>query len=164
MRDEGVTVAAGVQTVWLGVLDHLDATGGEVPTLERVIIGGSTCPGRADPAHGGAASARGADELGHDRAVAAGHHRAARRGRRARVASGRPPVGLDLKLTDADGVALPQQRNVVGHLKVKGASVVDRYFKAEDGRAGRRGLFRHRRSRQHRRRRQPDHLRAAPRI
>ena len=46
-------------------------------------------------------------------------------------ASGRPPMGLDLKLTDADGATLPQQRGVVGHLKVKGASVVDRYYKAE---------------------------------
>ena len=44
MRDEGVTVAAGVQTVWLGVLDHLDATGGDLPDLKRVIIGGSSCP------------------------------------------------------------------------------------------------------------------------
>ena len=44
IQDEGVTVAAGVQTVWLGVLDHLDATGGELPDLERVIIGGSSCP------------------------------------------------------------------------------------------------------------------------
>ena len=26
--------------------------------------------------------------------------------------SGRPPMGLDLKLTDADGVTLPQQRGV----------------------------------------------------
>src|SRR3569832_2296576 len=44
MREEGVTVAAGVQTVWLGVLDHLDATGEELPALERVVIGGSSCP------------------------------------------------------------------------------------------------------------------------
>src|ERR1700742_1740872 len=38
IRNEGVTVAAGVQTVWQGLLDHLDETGGEVPTLTRVII------------------------------------------------------------------------------------------------------------------------------
>ena len=44
MREEGVTVAAGVQTVWQGLLDHLDAVGGDVPTLERMLIGGSTCP------------------------------------------------------------------------------------------------------------------------
>jgi len=46
-------------------------------------------------------------------------------------ASGRPPVGVDLKLTDIGGMTLPRQRGVVGHLKAKGASVVDRYFKAE---------------------------------
>jgi acyl-CoA synthetase (AMP-forming)/AMP-acid ligase II len=40
-------------------------------------------------------------------------------------------MGLDLKLTDGNGVTLKQQRGVVGHLKVKGASVVTRYFKAE---------------------------------
>jgi len=42
MREEGVSVAAGVQTVWLGVLDHLDAAGGELPDLKRLIIGGSS--------------------------------------------------------------------------------------------------------------------------
>ncbi len=40
-------------------------------------------------------------------------------------------MGLDLKLTDADGVTLTRQRGVVGHLTVKGASVVDRYYKSE---------------------------------
>src|SRR5579875_3481669 len=44
MREEAVTIAAGVQTVWLGLLDHLDATGGELPALERVLIGGASCP------------------------------------------------------------------------------------------------------------------------
>ena len=57
------------------------------------------------------------------------------------VASGRPPMGLDLKLTDADGATLPQQRNVTGHLKVKGASVVERYFKAETDALDSEGYF-----------------------
>jgi fatty-acyl-CoA synthase len=52
-------------------------------------------------------------------------------GRERAVGAGRMVVGLDMKLTDATGATLPQQRNVVGHLKVKGASVVDRYFKAK---------------------------------
>jgi fatty-acyl-CoA synthase len=46
-------------------------------------------------------------------------------------ASGRPPLGLDLKLTDADGNTLPGQRNALGHLKVKGHSVIARYFKGD---------------------------------
>lgn len=40
-------------------------------------------------------------------------------------------MGLDLLLTDAEGAPLPDQRNVVGHLKVRGHSVVERYLDAE---------------------------------
>ncbi|HWW11109.1 MAG TPA: AMP-dependent synthetase, partial [Brevundimonas sp.] len=46
--------------------------------------------------------------------------------------SGRPPMGLDLLLTDAEGAPLPDQRNAVGHLKVKGHSVLNRYFGATE--------------------------------
>jgi fatty-acyl-CoA synthase len=37
-------------------------------------------------------------------------------------------MGLDLKLVDADGLALPEQRRHIGRLRVKGASVAERYF------------------------------------
>ena len=143
MREEGVTIAVGVQTVWLGVLDHLDAAGGELPDLKRVIIGGSKCPDALD--HGAWKSVLGVrvqTSWGMTELSPLGHHRAARHGVvRARRASGRPPMGLDLKLTDADGVTLAQQRGVVGHLKVKGASVVDRYFKAETDALDAEGYF-----------------------
>jgi acyl-CoA synthetase (AMP-forming)/AMP-acid ligase II len=43
-RDEGVTYAAGVPTVWMGVRDHLQAQGERLPLLKRVIIGGSPMP------------------------------------------------------------------------------------------------------------------------
>src|SRR5206468_1902711 len=62
-------------------------------------------------------------------------------GRAEARASGRPPMGLDLKLTDVDGITLPQQRNVVGHLKVKGPSVLDRYFKGDADALDEEGYF-----------------------
>jgi len=37
-------------------------------------------------------------------------------------------MGLDLKLVDAAGETLPDQVGTVGHLRVKGASVIERYF------------------------------------
>jgi fatty-acyl-CoA synthase len=37
-------------------------------------------------------------------------------------------MGLDLKLVDAEGTALTAQRGVVGRLRVKGPSVLERYF------------------------------------
>jgi fatty-acyl-CoA synthase len=131
MRDERVTIAVGVQTVWLTVLDHLDLTGGELPALERIIIGGSKCPDalihrmeRRFGAH--VQTSWGMTEL--SPLGVADPPNAPRTQTRA---AGRILMGLDLKLTDADGATLPQQRGVMGHLKVKGASVVDRYFKAE---------------------------------
>ena len=140
IRDEGVTVAAGVQTVWLGLLDHLDATGGDVPSLQRVLIGGSRCPDALIRRMEERLQARvqtswGMTELSPLGTVAPAH------GAGRAVASGRPPVGLDLKLTDAAGKTLPEQRNVTGHLKAKGGSVVQRYFKAETDAVDDEGYF-----------------------
>ncbi len=148
IRGEGVTVAAGVQTVWQGLLDHLDAAGGDVPTLERVLIGGSACPDALirrmeDRLQARVQTSWGMTELSPLGTIAAA------RGKTRAVGAGRPPVGLDLKLTDAVGSTLPQQRNITGHLKVKGASVVDRYFKASSDAVDSEGYFGHRRSRQH---------------
>ncbi len=141
MRDERVTVAAGVQTVWLGVLDHLDAVGGELPDLKRVTIGGSKCPDalieRMEERLGAyVQTSWGMTELSPLGTVAPPEGSPSRT-----RASGRPPVGLDLKITDNEGVTLPQQRGAVGRLWVKGASVVDRYFKAETDSLDAEGYF-----------------------
>ena len=131
MREEGVTLAVGVQTVWLGVIDYLDAVGGDLPALKRVIIGGSSCPDalirRMETRLGATVQTSwGMTELSPLGTIAPFDGAPIER-----RASGRPVMGVDLKLTDVDGVTLSRQRGVVGHLKVKGASVVDRYFKAD---------------------------------
>jgi fatty-acyl-CoA synthase len=141
IKDEGVTVAAGVPTVWLGVLDHLDKTGAELPELERVIIGGSNCPDallrRMEQRLGvKVQNSWGMTELSPLGVIESPD--AAPGGPRS---SGRPPMGLDLKLTDADGATLPRQRGTIGHLKAKGASVVDRYFKAKTDALDAEGYF-----------------------
>lgn len=131
MRDERVTFAVGVQTVWLGVVDHLDKTGGELPDLKRVLIGGSNCPEalirRFEKRLGASVQTSwGMTELSPLGTIALPDAPAD-----AARASGRPPLGLDLKLVDAEGAALPEQRGVVGHLRVKGPSVIDRYYGAD---------------------------------
>ncbi|MDB5422122.1 MAG: AMP-dependent synthetase [Brevundimonas sp.] len=126
----GATVAVGVPTVWMGLLDHLDATGEDTPTLKRILIGGSSCPDsllkRMEARLGVTVQTSwGMTELSPQGAISP---RASEPG--AARGSGRPPMGLDLLLTDLDGRPLPEQRNVVGHLKVKGHSVVQRYYGA----------------------------------
>src|SRR5688572_26927367 len=38
---EAVTIAVGVATVWLDLVEHAESTGLYVPTLERIIVGGA---------------------------------------------------------------------------------------------------------------------------
>ncbi len=130
IREESVTVAVGVHTVWLGVMEHLAATGQTLPSLERVLIGGSRCPAdlieRMEQKLGvRVQTSWGMTELSPVGTVAPLDAKTS-------TGAGKPAVGLDLKLTDAQGVTLETQYGVVGRLKVKGASVVDRYYASDD--------------------------------
>jgi acyl-CoA synthetase (AMP-forming)/AMP-acid ligase II len=44
MNQERVTMAAGVPTVWMGLLQHLRASGRRLETVNRLMTGGSACP------------------------------------------------------------------------------------------------------------------------
>ncbi|WP_037493203.1 AMP-binding protein [Sphingomonas sp. PAMC 26605] len=141
MRDERVTVAVGVQTVWLGLVDHLDRTGDALPDLQRILIGGSSCPE--------ALLERMEERLGVHVQTSWGMTELSPTGTlsppyptgQSRASSGRPPLGVDLKLTDALGVTLPDQRDTLGYLKVRGPSVLDRYFQAESDALDEEGYF-----------------------
>jgi len=132
INDEKATVAVGIATVWLGLVEHLEANGGETPTLKRVIVGGAPmAPAlmeRIEQRLGVTVQISwGMTEMSPLGAcVAPGEP-----GRAAQI-SGRPAFGVDLLLTDADGNALPDQRGVEGHLRVRGSSVIKRYFGHED--------------------------------
>jgi len=126
---ERVTVAAAVQTVWLGLVEHLEKNGGELPTLRRIVIGGSHCPEALlrrieERLEVRVQTSWGMTELSPLGTIEPPNV-PPRAGPRT---SGRAPMGLDLKLVDADGVTLPQQRMQIGRLMVKGACVAERYF------------------------------------
>jgi fatty-acyl-CoA synthase len=127
IAEEEVTVAVGVPTVWLGLVEHLEATGGELPSLKRIVVGGApTAPAlmeRIERRLGVTVQTTwGMTELSPVGTVAP------LSAPREAAISGRPAVGVDFLLTDADGVALAEQRDVEGHLRVKGAAVIERYF------------------------------------
>ncbi|MFN4175804.1 long-chain-fatty-acid--CoA ligase [Phenylobacterium sp.] len=128
IRAEAVTVAVGVPTVWLGLAEHLDAAGGEVPSLKRIIVGGAPMPPalmeRLEQRLGVIVQTTwGMTELSPlGTATPAGDPE------RPAAQSGRPAVGVDLLITDSEGRPAPEQRGVEGHLRVRGAAVVERYF------------------------------------
>jgi acyl-CoA synthetase (AMP-forming)/AMP-acid ligase II len=128
IASEGVTVAVGVPTVFLGLCEHLEATGTKLPSLERIVLGGAATP----PAL--------MERLERDLGVVVqnswGMTELSPVGvfgvlsdpdRRAAV-SGRPAIGVDLMIADENGAPLAEQRDREGRLHVRGAAVIDRYF------------------------------------
>jgi len=128
IRSEEVTIAVGVPTIWLRLVEHLEATGEDVLSLRRIIVGGAPLPPalmeRIESRLGVTVQTSwGMTELSPSGTVAPPWDT-----RRSAALSGRPAIGVDLLLTDAEGRPLPQQRGIEGHLRVRGAAVIERYF------------------------------------
>ena len=70
---EEVSLAVGVPTVWLGLVEHLEANGGELPSLTAHRGRRRAFGACADGAHRASLGRDRADQLGHDRAVAVRH-------------------------------------------------------------------------------------------
>jgi 3-(methylthio)propionyl---CoA ligase len=128
IASEAVTIAVGVPTVWLGLVEYLESTGGELPSLSRIIMGGAPlAPAlmeRIERRLGVVVQTSwGMTELSPSGTVSPRNDPS-----RSAALSGRPSVGVDLLITDAEGRPLPRQRDVEGHLRVRGAAVIERYF------------------------------------
>ncbi|MCU6454075.1 AMP-binding protein [Sphingomonas sp. A2-49] len=128
INEEGVTVAAGVATVWLGLVDHLEKTGGDVSSLNRILLGGSSVPQALMDRLEARLGVTIQTSWGMTELSPVGTVTPANATIRASHLSGRPPMGVDLRLTDDAGEPLPDQRGSEGRLWVKGASAVERYF------------------------------------
>ncbi len=127
---ENVTIAVGVPTVWLGLMDYLDETGIELHTLKRIMVGGAPMQ---------PALMKRIEDRGIELQTTWGMTELSPLGtatpptdKRSAQSAGRVAIGLDLQLTDENANVLPQQRGKEGHLWVKGASVVERYFGQEE--------------------------------
>jgi fatty-acyl-CoA synthase len=140
LNDHEVTMTAGVPTVWMALLAHLDATGGRLPHLKRIVIGGSACP-RAmveafrhrygvDVVHAWGMTEM--SPLGSTSRLMPEH---AGLGREAELdvlaRQGQPPFTVEMKITDDAGRDLPWDGKTFGRLKVRGPCVTRAYF-AED--------------------------------
>lgn len=137
-RDEGVTASLGVPTIWQAVLRHAEVQG--LGRLNRVVIGGSAAPpamiDEFERKHGVTAiHAWGMTELsplGTTARFKAKHEGADPALRSSvRASQGRPIFLVDVKITDAQGFALPHDGVAVGELLVRGPWVAAGYFRNE---------------------------------
>ena len=138
-RDERVTHSAGVPTVWLTMIEHVERTGDTFPDLQQVTIGGSAAPramirwlrergvrvghawGMTETSPIGTCGAppQGFDEMSDDEQV----EYIARQGR--------VPFGVELRIVDDEGNVQPRDGKSSGRLQCRGPWVIKRYFKAE---------------------------------
>lgn len=127
IEGEEVTIGVGVPTVWLGLLDHLDEAGRALPSLNRIMVGGSPMPPalmqRLEDRGIAVQTTWGMTELS-----PLGTATPPSEPDRKASQSGRPAIGIDLMLADSEGRPLPDQRNGEGRLHVRGSTVVERYF------------------------------------
>ncbi len=139
---EGVTLSAGVPTVWLGLLNHLKQENKRFSTLKSTVIGGSACPPAMirtfqDDYGVQVLHAWGMTEmspLGSAGTLKAKQEKLAKAQRDALQAKqGRAIFGVDMRIVDENGAELPWDGKAFGDLQVRGPWVIERYFKGEGG-------------------------------
>ena len=149
-EEEGVTMSAGVPTIWLGLLQYLQANKLKLSTVKRLVIGGSAAPPamiRAFDEHYGITvlHAWGMTEMSPLGTVNTykNKHLAlpADERDRIRLKQGRSIFGVELKIVDGDGRELPRDGKAFGDLLVRGPWITSGYYKAEGGNPLRDGWF-----------------------
>ncbi|WP_199662334.1 long-chain fatty acid--CoA ligase [Sphingomonas edaphi] len=138
-HDEKVSHSAGVPTIWLGMIEHIERTGEGLGSLQYVTIGGSAAP-------------RAMIKWFRDRGVQVGH--AWGMTETSPIGSmgapphgweslsdeqqmgyicrqGRVPFGIEHRIVDDAGNVLARDGKESGRLQVRGPWVVKRYFKEE---------------------------------
>jgi acyl-CoA synthetase (AMP-forming)/AMP-acid ligase II len=139
-QEEGVTHSAGVPTVWLNIIDHIEDTGASLGKLYTIMVGGSSAPpatirwfrkhnvrvrhlwGMTEMTPIGTVGGPPAnwDSMSEDEQVAY------------QSRPGRSMFGVELRVVDDAGNVLPRDGASSGHLQTRGCAVVRRYFKKDE--------------------------------
>jgi fatty-acyl-CoA synthase len=145
LRDEKVTLALGVPTVWLMLLQHAEASGLDPKAdlvLRQVVIGGSAAPRamseKFERKFGAfVVHAWGMTEMSPLGTVCRllGKHDGCTLEQRldVQVKQGRPIFGVDMKIVDDDGQELPHDGKAFGNLMVRGPWICSGYYKGDGG-------------------------------
>ena len=134
---EQVTFSAGVPTVWLGLLNHVQANGLKFSSFKSTVIGGAACPASMiqtleDDYNVEVIHAWGMTELsplGTLSRLRAKHMGLSKAEQRALLAKqGKVIYGIDMQIVDADGQVQPWDGVASGDLLVRGHWVINSYF------------------------------------
>ena len=140
LESEQVTVTAGVPTIWMGLIQHVEQNGLRFNHLKRTLVGGTAMPQ--------ALIARFVDDYGVEvrhgwgmtETTAVATLSVLSRQDMARPAAerhaiiarqGKPVPGIEIKVVDESGHTLPRDDKSQGELMVRGHWIMERYYKAD---------------------------------
>jgi len=131
-----VTASAGVPTVWLALLEHLEQSGIEVPSLQRLTVGGAACPQVLVEAFSKKHQVDVQQAWGMTEMSPLGTYNQPRPSEdelsdedylNNRLKQGRPIFGVEMRIEDEDGNELPWDGKSSGAVKVRGPWVTRSY-------------------------------------
>ncbi|MEN8721141.1 MAG: 3-(methylthio)propionyl-CoA ligase [Oceanococcaceae bacterium] len=141
MESEKVTLAAGVPTVWLGLLNYLKSSGKRIDSVQRMIVGGSACPPslmqafqneyQAEIVHAWGMTEM--SPIGTINQPIAGHDELDADAQWARRAKqGRTVFPVEMSIFNDAGDELPWDGKTYGALKVRGPWIIGDYYNRPD--------------------------------
>jgi fatty-acyl-CoA synthase len=145
-----VSCTAAVPTVWLMLLQYLESTGGQLPYLKRVVIGGSACPRSM--------AQKFEDDYGVQVIHAWGMTEMSPLGSLCTLKpeyesltgdarldikqkQGHPPFTVEMKIEDDAGRQIPWDGRSFGRLMVRGPAVARAYYKGDGNILDHEGFF-----------------------
>ena len=140
MESEQVTISAGVPTIWMGLIQHVEQNKLRFTTMKRTAVGGSAMPMAliakfvdvygVEVRHGWGMTETTAvatmsllTRTDRQKPAAEQHAIVAKQGRAV--------SGIEIKIVDENGTTLPRDGTSQGELMVRGQWIVERYFKAD---------------------------------
>jgi 3-(methylthio)propionyl---CoA ligase len=150
IQGESVTMCAGVPSVFIPLLRHWREQGiGRPPAMRLMLLGGSAPPrslieaieelgiefrhawGMTEMSPLGSTNRLPPEQRAEPVKERSRHH----------VKQGRPPFGVELRIVDESGAALPHDGVAFGELQVRGPWVIDGYYKDDASRLTEDGWF-----------------------
>jgi len=144
LNAERVGITCGVPTVWLGLLQHLRASGERLETVQRIMTGGSAAPPLLIEAFRAEYGVTVEHGWGMTELSPVGTYNAPKPAQaglagpdavRHMLKQGRILPGLDMKIVDGDGKELPWDGIAFGDLMVRGPWVTSAYYGEPPGSA-----------------------------
>ena len=140
IESEKVTISAGVPTIWMGLVQHLEKNNLKFSTMRRTGVGGSAMPRaliakfndvyNVDVRHGWGMTETTAVATMSNLSLSEIEWPAEQRHDLV-AKQGKSVFGVELKIVDEDGNSLPRDGASQGELMVRGQWIVEKYHKAD---------------------------------